>query len=71
MIEWYRDSPKLLREKILTFSGSSSIISTIKEIPLKAELILIFFVKILKLKGHPFFKTSFTYGPSNSIVAFE
>ena len=35
------------------------------------ELIELFFSKILKLKGHPFFKTSFASFPSISIIAFE
>ena len=30
-----------------------------------------FFSKVLKLKGHPFFKTSIASSPSNSIIALE
>ena len=45
--------------------------STVNAIPLKEELIELFFFKILKLKGHPFFKTSFAFCPSSSIIAFE
>ena len=39
--------------------------------PLYVEFIELFLCKILKLKGHPFFKTSLTSGPSSSIIALE
>ena len=39
--------------------------------PLNVEFIELFFSKILKLKGHPFFKTSLASCPSNSIIALE
>ena len=37
--------------------------------PLYIELIELFLSMVLKLKGHPFFKTSIVYFPSNSIMA--
>ena len=71
VIEWYKDSPKLLRANNLTLSGLSSSISTVSAIPLKIEFIELSFFKVLKLKGQPFFKTSFVSWPSISIIAFE
>ena len=71
MIEWYKDSPKLLKANTLTLSGLSSNISTVKAIPLYVEFIELFFFKVLKLNGQPFFKTSLTSWPSISIIAFE
>ena len=71
VIEWYKDSPKLLNANSLILSGLSSIISTVNAIPLYVEFIELFFSKILKLYGHPFFKTSLTSCPSTSIIALE
>ena len=45
--------------------------STVNAMPLYVEFIELFFSKILKLKGHPFFKTSLTSCPSSSIMALE
>ena len=45
--------------------------SAVNVIPLYVELIELFFLKILKLKGHPFFKTSIASVPSISIIARE
>ena len=71
VIEWYKDSPKLRRVNSLALSGLSLIISIVNAIPLYVEFIELFFSKTLKLKGHPFFKTSFTLWPSISIIALE
>ena len=71
VIEWYKDSPKLLKANNLTLSGLFSSISTVNAIPLYKEFTELFFSKILKLNGHPFFKTSFTSFPSISMIALE
>ena len=71
VIEWYKDSPKLLRVNNLIVYGLSLIISIVKEIPLNIEFIELFFSNILKLKGHPFFNTSLASFPSNWIIALE
>ena len=45
--------------------------STIIDIPLNVEFRQLFLFNSLKLKGHPFFKTSFASSPSSSIIDFE
>ena len=40
-------------------------------IPWKIEFAQLFLFNSLKLKGHPFFNTSFEYFPSISIIALE
>ena len=69
VIEWYKDSPKLLSTNNLTLSGLPSSISIVKAMPLYVEFIELFFSRSLKLKGHPFFKTSLVSCPSISIIA--
>ena len=71
VIEWYKDSPKLLRVNNLTLSGLLSSISAVNAMPLYVEFIELFFSRILKLNGHPFFKTSIASSPSISIIALE
>ena len=45
--------------------------STIIDIPLNVEFRQLFLFNSLKLKGHPFFKTSLALYPSSSIIDFE
>ena len=45
--------------------------STIIDIPLNVEFRQLFLSNSLKLKGHPFFKTSLALSPSSSIIDFE
>ena len=71
VIEWYKDSPKLLRANNLILSGLLSSISTVNAMPLYVEFIELFLSKVLKLNGHPFFKTSFASCPSSSMIARE
>ena len=65
------ESPKLLSENNLILLGLLSSISTVNAMPLYVEFIELFLSRVLKLNGHPFFKTSFASCPSNSIIARE
>jgi len=63
--------PDSASSTIFRTDSSFVYISTVIDIPLNVEFIQLFFFRSLKLKGHPFFKTSLALIPSNCIIALE